>query len=100
MRDKIIKWFRVCNQEFRQGVFKRPVGSRIRWAIASIITLALAYYAHLNVGYAPPSDPWGNTTGQLMLAMRDVGIIAGSIGLLFMVILGFDNPKREKKNDK
>ncbi|KKL51130.1 hypothetical protein LCGC14_2298520 [marine sediment metagenome] len=43
-----MKWVKKARQEFRDSLYKRPVGSRIKWAIASLFTLGLAYYAHLN----------------------------------------------------
>lgn len=86
-------------KEFRQSMFKRSRSSRIRWSIASLFTLTLAYYAHtqyLVIGGGQPMNPWANPAGQLFLAMREVGIIAGCFGLLLFAILGLgDTPADE-----
>ncbi len=97
------QWIKECGEEFRGSLWKRPIGSRIRWAIASLFTLGLAYYAHLSyldIGGGTPENPWANPTGQLFLAMRDVGVLAGLLGLLIMSILGLGDTPEEKREQE
>ncbi len=69
---------------FRQMLFKRPMTSRIKWVMASLVTIVIGYT------FSTMASGGTDTISTLANALYPIAYLAGGIGLIGLGILGID----------